>query len=94
MIRDAQTAKRVLDLMDEADKRLVESLEIVRTGCSDEEYKAYQAAMAQVAGRLFFLLMEPIYCEHPSLAPPDAPSDFVERWKKSKAAAELDLGKG
>jgi hypothetical protein len=50
-----------------------------------EEYEAYGRAMAQVTGRLFFLVMEPIYCSHLSLAPPDTPPDFLERWRRAGA---------
>jgi hypothetical protein len=92
MIRDAEIAKRALEMMDKADKILMESQELVRTSCSDEEYKIYKAGMAHVVGRLFFLLMEPIYCRHPSLIPPDAPQEFVERWTKNKSATEQDPG--
>ena len=76
--------------MDKAHKALTESLELVRANCSDEEYKAYRSGIAQVDGRLFFLLMEPIYCQHPSLIPPDTPTDFVERWTRKSALAGLD----
>jgi hypothetical protein len=81
MISDAQTAKLALDLMNKADSALMESLDLVRANCSDEEYKGYRGAMSHVLGRLFFLLMDPIYRQHPSLAPPDAPPEFVRAWK-------------
>jgi hypothetical protein len=37
MIEDAKTAKRALELMEQAHRPLMESLEVVRTDCSDEE---------------------------------------------------------
>jgi hypothetical protein len=93
MIQDVQTAKRALEraleLMEGAHKMLMESIELVRTNCSDEEYKAYRGGMSHVVGRLFFLLMEPIYRQHPSLTPPDTPREFVEAWAKKKFPEEL-----
>jgi len=88
MIRDARTAQRVLESMNEAHKLLMDSLALVRTNCSKEEHNEYQAAMAHVVGRLFFLLMEPIYRQHPSLVPPNTPREFVEAWAKSSSATQ------
>lgn len=69
MIRDNSTAKSALDLMNKAHTLLMDSLKLVQANCSDEEYNKFQTEMAHVLGRLFFLVMEPIYREHPSLAP-------------------------
>ena len=82
MIRDETIAKSALDLMNKAHTVLMDSLKLVQDNCSDEESRQYQTGMAHVLGRLFFLLMEPIYREHPSLAPPDTPKDFIDAWKK------------
>jgi hypothetical protein len=81
MIRDDQVAKDTLSLTEKAHALLMESLALVRGKCSEEESKEFQAAMAQVLGRLFFLVMEPIYREHPSLAPPNTPQEFLDSWK-------------
>jgi hypothetical protein len=89
MIQDAKTAKRALELMEQADKLLIESLELVRSRCSSEEYSRYRGGMSQVVGRLFFEVMEPIYRQHPSLAPPDTPQDFLDAWAKGKFPGEL-----
>lgn len=80
MIRDDAIAKQATDLMNKANTLLMDSLKLVRESCPEEEYKEFQTGMAHVLGRLFFLLMEPIYREHPSLAPADTPKDFVDRW--------------
>jgi hypothetical protein len=93
MIQDAETAKRALQLMEQADKLLIESLEFVRAHASDQEYKKYQGGMAQILGHLFFLVMEPIYRQHPSLAPPETPQDFIEAWTKGKFLGELKRDK-
>ncbi len=83
MIRDEKTAARALELMERAHKLLMDSLAIVKTNCSEEEYKEYQAGMAHVLGRLFFLVMEPVYRRHPCLAPADTPPEFSEAWAKA-----------
>jgi hypothetical protein len=93
MIQDAETAKRALELMEQADKLLIESLELVRSRCSDEEYTDYRRGLAHVTGRLFFLVMEPIYRRHPSLAPPDTPKDFIDAWREGKFPGELKRDK-
>ena len=74
MIRDNAVAKDALSLMETANALLTKSLAPVREKSTPEEYKDFQAAMAQVLGRLFFLVMEPIYRQHPSLAPADTPN--------------------
>jgi hypothetical protein len=82
-IRDEAIAKCALDLMNQGHSLLMDSLKLVQEKCSDEEYKAVQSEMAQVLGRLFFLVMEPIYREHPSLAPPDTTSEFLDEWRNN-----------
>ncbi|HEY6254149.1 MAG TPA: hypothetical protein VI685_29695, partial [Candidatus Angelobacter sp.] len=83
MIKDEAIAKSVLDLMNRSHSLLVDSLRLVEAKCSDKEYTAFQSEMAQVLGQLFFLVMEPIYRAHPSLAPLDTPRDFLDRWHKN-----------
>jgi hypothetical protein len=92
MIQDVNTAKRALELIEQADKLLIESMDLVRSGCSDEEHKDYRRGMAHVTGRLFFLVMEPIYRQHPSLAPPDTPPEFLEAWAKGNSPREQEPG--
>jgi hypothetical protein len=88
MIRDDATAKSALDLMNKAHTLLMDSLRLVQKNCSDKEFREFQAEMAQVLGHLFFLLMEPIYREHPTLAPADTPNEFIERWRKKPSEHE------
>jgi len=82
MIRDGAVAKEALSLMENANGLLIKSLALVQEKSTPEEYKEFQAAMAQVLGRLFFLVMEPIYRQHPSLAPADTPKEFLDSWTK------------
>ena len=82
MIKDEAVAKSALDLMSRAHALLMEALRLVEARCSIEEYNEYQSEMAQILGRLFFLSMEPIYRAHPSLAPPNTPTEFLDKWRK------------
>jgi hypothetical protein len=74
MIRNAGLARQAVELARQANKLLIDSLEFVRSNCSSEEYEAYKHGIAHVAGPLFFVVMEPIYRVHHSLAPPDTPA--------------------
>lgn len=83
MIRDETVAKNALELISRGHNLLMDSLKLVEAKCPDEEYKRFQSEMAQVLGQLFFLVMEPIYREHPTLAPSDTPIEFMKAWRKS-----------
>jgi len=84
MIRDEKVAKQVLRLMEDAQTLLMNALEVVRANCTEQEMKEFQSAIAQPKGQLFFNVMEPLYREHPALAPADTPPEFVERWNSDK----------
>jgi hypothetical protein len=84
MIQDEIIAKQVLRLTENAQAVLMNALEIVRANCTEQEIKKFQAEIAQVKGRLFFNVMEPLYRDHPALAPPDTPPEFIERWNTRK----------
>jgi hypothetical protein len=78
MIQNTETAKRILAALEETCRQLRETLPIVQEDCSESEYKAYSREVAQISGRIFYLIMDPIYCQHPDLAPPEAPPKMVE----------------
>jgi len=82
MIRNERVAKDALSLLENANGLLTKSLALVREQSTPEEYNEFRGAIAQVLGRLFFLVMEPIYREHPSLAPADTPKEFQDSWSK------------
>lgn len=82
MIRDEAVAKNALSLLENADRLLMESIALVKERCPREESKQFLAGMSHVLGNLFFRVMEPIYREHPSLAPPDTSKDFLDSWNK------------
>jgi hypothetical protein len=92
MIRDKQKAGTALDQMEKAHGLLMNSLKFVKENCPDNEYKAYRAGMAQVLGQLYFLVMEPIYRQHPSLAPPDTPKEFLAEWSTPSRKQEDGSG--
>lgn len=81
MIQDDALAKDALSLIENANGLLIKSLALVREK-SPGEYADFRDAMAQALGRLFFLVMEPVYRQHPSLAPPDSPKEFLDSWNK------------
>jgi hypothetical protein len=81
MIRNEETAKSALELMNSAHKLLMDSLKLVEEKCSNEERKEFERRMAHVLWQLFSVLMDPIYREHPSLAPPDTPKEFMDAWR-------------
>jgi hypothetical protein len=82
MIQDDAVAKEALSLLENANGLLNKSLALVQEKSTPEEYVAFRGAMAQVLGRLFFLVMEPIYRQHPSLAPAETPKYFLDSWTK------------
>ena len=82
MLLDNAVAKDALALMENANALLTKSLTLVREKSTPEEYRDFGAAMSHVQGRLFFLVMEPIYRQHPSLAPADTPQYFLDSWTK------------
>lgn len=81
MIQDDALAKEALSLIENANGLLTKSLALVKEK-SPGEYEEFRNAMAQVLGRLFFLVTEPIYRQHPSLAPVDTPKEFLGSWTK------------
>jgi len=83
MIRDECTARETHETLEKAHKLLTDSLAMVKDRCTAEEYKAFRSGIAQVMGRLFFLVMEPIYRDHPSLAPSETPQEFHDEWKSA-----------
>jgi len=90
MIRNEETAKSALELMNAAHKLLMDSLKLVEEKCPNEECKEFEKRMAHILWQLFSVLMDPIYREHPSLAPPDTPKEFLEAWRR-QSSGEGDL---
>ena len=84
MIKDPDTAKLLLKLLEQSSSRITDSIEVARQRCSEEELKTYLRETAQVLGRMFYLILDPIYREHPGLVPEDGPQRDVERWREEQ----------
>jgi len=65
------TAKAVSESLEAAIARLTESLSHAKVGLSPSEFAAFQRSVGLTIGRLSHELLDPIYAEHPDLAPPD-----------------------
>ncbi len=50
-------------------KRLNAMLLLMKRTCSARDFKRHRAAVGRILGSLFFDLLQPIYQEHPALAP-------------------------
>ena len=70
MIRDAEVARQISDLMTEFGSRLDSSIITVKEKCSSEEFKDYRRAVGKILGAMLVDVMNPLYAEHPSLKPP------------------------
>lgn len=60
MIKDLETAREAARQLNEAHGMLMQTLGFVQQKCPDEEFKPFLSGMAQVLGRIFFLLLNPI----------------------------------
>lgn len=76
MINQLETAKKISELMLDTYNRLDESVSLVRTTGTDEEFERYRAVIGRVLGRILIDILNPLYSMHPSLRPPglDTPS--------------------
>jgi hypothetical protein len=68
MIKNAEIARQISDLMIEIGGRLDGSVLVVQQRCSPEEFRVYRRAIGQVLGDMLDIL-NPLYEEHPSLKP-------------------------
>ncbi|SOF00390.1 hypothetical protein SAMN05446635_8447 [Burkholderia sp. OK233] len=53
---------------------------LVQDRCPDDEFKEFRLAMGTLLDRLYVLGLEPLYEEHPDIAPPEL--EFKPRRKK------------
>lgn len=70
MIRDAEVARQISDLMIEFSSRLDSSIATVKERCAPEEFEIYRRGVGRVLGEMLLEVMNPLYAEHPSLKPP------------------------
>ena len=64
------TAKAVAQSLEAAIARLTESLSHAKLGLAPSEFAAFQKSVGLAIGRFSHELLDPIYAEHPDLAPP------------------------
>jgi hypothetical protein len=69
MIKNADTAKQISDLMQNIFHRVDESTQLVKNTCSAEEFAAYNKAVGRVLGAVVMDVMEPLYDQNPKLKP-------------------------
>jgi hypothetical protein len=64
-----EIASQISSLMLEYGAKLDDSIGLVMETCSEEESKAYRAAVGNIMGSMLLDIMKPIYREHPDLKP-------------------------
>jgi len=64
-------AEAINALMLEYGAKLDDSVRLVMQSCSEAEFYAYRAAIAQMMGTMLIDVMNPIYREYPDLKPPE-----------------------
>jgi len=69
MIRNADTARQISDLMHEVFRRLDESTQLVKSTCSAEDFADYNKSIGRVLGAVVMDVMEPLYTDNPTLKP-------------------------
>jgi hypothetical protein len=70
MITDKIIAKEVGTRILEANRLLNESVLLVDEQCSKAEAEKFKLAVAQVMAELLFSVVNPLYRQHPDIAPP------------------------
>jgi len=70
MITNANTAKRISDLMLDISDQLDESIAAVGKTCPTEEFEQYRQAVARILGQIPPGVLNSLYREHPLLKPP------------------------
>jgi hypothetical protein len=66
-----EVASEVSTKLLEVQRQLNQTLLLIKENCEAEEFNRYRMAVANAMGTIFLELLNPIYEEHPHLAPPD-----------------------
>jgi hypothetical protein len=69
MLSDKVVAEEVAKLVYAAKDTLLESMALVESKCSREEYAAYKRAVGQVVTKMLTEIVEPLYERNPALKP-------------------------
>ena len=70
MIRNRDTAQRVLAELFDVSGQLDHSVAMVRDHCTEAELIAYRRAIGNVLGEMWDEILRPVLAEHPDLTPP------------------------
>ncbi|GEM_PF-217208 len=90
MIKDKEVAVPLDKLMKEITKEINESIILVQEQCSEEEFKTYRRAAAQVMGDIFLDIMNPIYNLHPDIIPDEMKDIITEEEIEKLAISDED----
>ena len=70
MINNPVIAKQISELMLEVSAKIDQSIAMVQTNCSQEEFQEYRRAAGRVLGEALLEVLNPIYKKHSFLKPP------------------------
>lgn len=69
MIKNKKIAEEISVLMLHVTAQINESIAHVQGVCTEDEFKAYRGACAQILGDVIFNVLNPLYKSHPDLKP-------------------------
>lgn len=70
VIEEISVAEKVSQLMINVTDDLNDSIAMVQSNCSRDEFVKYRLAVASVMGEIFMEVLQPLYLKHHSLKPP------------------------
>ena len=80
MIKNRETAVELSNRLLKVSGAINETIILVQKSCPNDEFKEFRLAMGRLVDRLYVLGLEPLYEEHPEIAPPEL--EFKPRRKK------------
>ena len=64
-----QVASEVINLMVEFGGELNQSVALVQSQCSEDEFQSYKTTVSKIMGTMLLDIMNPIFDEYPDLKP-------------------------
>ncbi|ANB75990.1 hypothetical protein AYM40_27275 [Paraburkholderia phytofirmans OLGA172] len=80
MIKNREIAVEVSNRLLKMSGAINDAIVLVRDRCPDDEFKEFRLAMGWLLDHLYVLGLEPLYEEHPDIAPPEL--EFKPRGKR------------
>ncbi|MFL9886559.1 hypothetical protein PQR66_26195 [Paraburkholderia agricolaris] len=80
MIKNRETAVELSNRLLKISGAINDAIIFAQDRCPDDEFKEFRLAMGRLLDRLYVLGLEPLYEEHPDIAPPEL--EFKPRKKK------------